>query len=340
MKNILLKDESALYYECGYSCDNAIYLRLGSEAWFFTDGRYAIEAKEALRDTELVVTSNLYDSVAKHLKKHKVKKSIYDPKEWDCESFRQIDSKLKISWRAEPNWSHRKRIIKSSKEIEYLRLASKAGIRAFDKIAKAFSKKGFNKDERSLHFLAERILRKDGRQELSFDPIVAIGANSAKPHAIPTKRKLKKGDLLLLDAGVKYNRYCSDRTRTVEATKGFDFKRSQKFSSKKIQKIYDIVLKAHDRAINKARCGMRASEIDALARDVIEKAGYGKYFVHSTGHGVGLDIHEMPYISSRSSTIIEDGMVFTIEPGIYLPNSFGVRIEDSVVMQNGRPKVL
>lgn len=340
MKNILLKDESALYYECGYSCDNGVYLRLGSESWFFTDGRYAIEAKEALKDTELVVTSDLYSSVAKYLKKYKVKECVYDPKEWDCESFHRIDSEVKISWKLEPSWSHRQRIIKSSKEIEYLKLASKAGARAFDDISKAFSKKGFGKDERELHFLAERILRKDGKRELSFEPIVAIGANSAKPHAIATKRKLKSGDLLLLDAGVKYNRYCSDRTRTARVVDGFDFSTIQGFSSKKIQKVYDTVLKAHDRAIDKARCGMRASEIDALARDVIEKAGYGDYFVHSTGHGVGLDIHEMPYISSRSSTIIEDGMVFTIEPGIYLPNAFGIRIEDSVVMLGNRAEVL
>ena len=108
----------------------------------------------------------------------------------------------------------------------------------------------------------------------------------------------------------------------------------------KHQKVYDIVLKAQLNAITNARGGMKASEIDKLTRDVIEKAGFGKYFIHSTGHGVGLDIHEFPNINSKSDVIIEDNMVFTIEPGIYLPNEFGVRIEDTVVMQNGKAVIL
>ncbi|HID69573.1 MAG TPA: M24 family metallopeptidase, partial [Desulfobacterales bacterium] len=108
----------------------------------------------------------------------------------------------------------------------------------------------------------------------------------------------------------------------------------------KVQKAYDLVRKAHDTAIEKARSGMTGSQIDRLAREVIENGGMGDYFVHSTGHGVGLDIHEMPYISSRSQTVVEDGMVFTIEPGIYIPGEFGIRIEDMVVMQRGRVEVL
>jgi Xaa-Pro aminopeptidase len=146
--------------------------------------------------------------------------------------------------------------------------------------------------------------------------------------------------MLLVDAGLKYKRYCSDRTRTVCAEKGFVFDTAQHFGKKKMQKAYDTVLKAHDRAIAKARSGMKAKEVDALTRDLIEKAGFGKYYVHSTGHGVGLDIHEMPYISSRSDTVIEDGMVYTIEPGIYIPGKFGIRIEDMVAMVDGRAKVL
>jgi len=180
-----------------------------------------------------------------------------------------------------------------------------------------------------------------GKYDLSFDPIVAINKNAAKPHALPTNKKLKLNDLILVDAGVKYKRYCSDRTCTAVANfEKFNFKREQNFKDKKHQKIYDIVYKAQLNAIEKARVGMKASQIDKLTRDIIEKTGYGKYFVHSTGHGVGLDIHEFPNINSRSDVIIEDNMVFTIEPGIYLPNEFGIRIEDSVVMKNGRAEIL
>ncbi|WP_334090475.1 M24 family metallopeptidase, partial [Helicobacter typhlonius] len=118
------------------------------------------------------------------------------------------------------------------------------------------------------------------------------------------------------------------------------FGKKQKFKNPKYQKIYDIVLKAQEEAISKARSGMSGKQIDALARNIIEKSGYGAYFVHSTGHGVGLDIHELPRISRLSEECVEDGMVFSVEPGIYLPQEFGVRIEDLVVMKNGRAEVL
>jgi Xaa-Pro aminopeptidase len=188
--------------------------------------------------------------------------------------------------------------------------------------------------------MAKEALTGGGKYELSFDPIVAIKENASKPHALPTAKKLKKNSLLLVDAGLKYKRYCSDRTRTVSATKDFEFSHEQKFRKKKIQKAYDLVLKAHDNAIAKARSGMRAKKIDALTRDIIEKGGMGEYYVHSTGHGVGLDIHEMPYISGRSDMRVEDNMVYTIEPGIYIPNEFGIRIEDMVTMKDGRVEVL
>jgi len=184
-------------------------------------------------------------------------------------------------------------------------------------------------------------MSQSGKLDLSFDPIIAINENAAKPHALPTSKKLKKDDLILVDAGVKYKRYCSDRTCVTSANfEKLSFKREQKFRNKKHQKIYDLVYKAQLNAIENARVGMKACSIDALTRDVIEKAGYGKYFIHSTGHGVGLDIHEFPNINSKSDVIIEDNMVFTIEPGIYLPKEFGVRIEDTVVMKNGKAVIL
>ncbi len=183
-------------------------------------------------------------------------------------------------------------------------------------------------------------MSQNGKYDLSFDPIVAINANSAKPHALPTNIKLKKDDLILVDAGVKYKRYCSDRTCTAIFDDNVNFSREQKFKNKKQQKIYDIVLKAQQTAIKKAKVGMKALQIDKIARDIIINAGYGNFFVHSTGHGVGLDSHEYPVISSKSDVIIQENMVFTIEPGIYLPNEFGVRIEDTVVMQNGRAKIV
>ncbi|SFV60836.1 Aminopeptidase YpdF (MP-, MA-, MS-, AP-, NP-specific) [hydrothermal vent metagenome] len=338
--NYILKDENAIYYECSFSSDNALYLRCGSDAYFITDGRYAIEARERVVDAEVIISKDLIATAKKVIKKSKIKKLHIDPKEWTLYDFYKLSKSSSITYKKSPDFSHKKRIIKSDRELEILAKAAKLGKKAFKLFAKEINSSGFGESEFSLTYSAKSILSKYGKYELSFDPIVAIDANSAKPHALPTDSILKYGDLLLVDAGLRYKRYCSDRTRTIFAKKDFRFGRDQKFADKQVQKVYDTVLKAHDYAIKKARSGMRAKEIDALTRDIIDRAGFGRYFVHSTGHGVGLDIHEMPYISSRSDTLIEDGMVYTIEPGIYIPDQFGVRIEDMVAMVDGKAVVL
>jgi len=336
----MLKDENAIYYECGYSCDNALYIRLGSDAFFITDSRYTIDADENVIDAEVIINGDLYGEAVKLLKKHKVKKVIFDPKEWTVAGFERVSQNVKVKFKPVLDFSHKKRIIKSDKELKIIAKAAKLGAKAFKHLAKEFRKNGFSKDEYTLTHMAKGILGDFGKYELSFDPIVAINKNASKPHATPTSTMLERNDLLLVDAGLKYKRYCSDRTRTVQADKYLMFDTHQSFKRKKIQKAYDVVLKAHDNAIAKARSGMKAKKVDALTRNIIEKAGYGEYYVHSTGHGVGLDIHEMPYISTKSDTIIEDGMVYTIEPGIYIPNEFGIRIEDMVAMVDGKAKVL
>ena len=338
MNYIIFKNENALYYECGYSCDNAIFISLGKEKFFITDGRYEIEAKSKVKDAKVVISRDILKKLIDIIKETKIKKVVIDPKEWDILSFKKLkDTINKIEfW---PDLSHKKRIIKSKEEIELIKKAVKIGKKSFKKIAKEL-KEHIGAKEYELNFLAEAIFREYGKREVSFLPILALGKNAAKPHATPTKKVLKNKMLILLDGGVKYKRYCSDRTRTAFFDGKIDFGYNQKFPSKKMQKAYDLVLKAHDKAIKKARSGMRAKDIDKIAREVIEKGGFGKYFVHSTGHGVGLDIHEMPYISSKSETIIEDGMVFTIEPGIYIEGEFGIRIEDMVVMENSRAKIL
>jgi len=339
MNYIVYKNENALYYECGYSCDNAIFLKLGSQNFFITDGRYEIDARLNVKNSCVEITNNLLDKLIELLKKHKIKKIIIDPKEWSIFNFNLLKENVPTKFKLKDDFSHKKRAIKTAQEIEYLQNAVDIGRKSFKKIAKELSNIS-NKSELDLNFIAESILRENGKRELSFEPILAIAQNSALPHAKPTSKEPIIGDLVLLDAGVKYNRYCSDRTRVAQLQENFNFKIKQTFSSKKMQKVYDTVLKAHDKAIAKARVGMKASDIDKIARDIIAKAGFEKQFVHSTGHGVGLDIHEMPYISSKSETIIEEGMVFTIEPGIYLEGEFGVRIEDMVVMQNSKAKVL
>ena len=341
MKNFILQNENAIYFECKFSCDNVIFLNLENEKYFITDARYVVEAKEYAKNCEIIESSDIITSAKEILKKNNIKKIIFDPNDFSYATYIILSEDLKTKFISKPNFSKEKRVIKTDKEIILLKKAAKLGRDGFKELAKYIRKNGFNQSEQFLYFKAYEKMSQKGKLDISFEPIIAINENAAKPHALPTSKKLKLNDLLLVDAGIKYKRYCSDRTCTsaVDFEK-FSFKREQKFKNSKHQKIYDIVLKAQLNAIEKARVGMKASEVDKLTRDIIEQSGFGKYFVHSTGHGVGLDIHEYPTINSKSDLIIEDNMVFTIEPGIYLPNEFGVRIEDTVVMQNGKAVIL
>ncbi len=340
--NYILKNENAVYYECGFSCDNEIFLKLENEKFFITDSRYTLEAKEKIiNDTKVIESKDLNKTLREILRKNKVKILIYDPRDWSVDDFKKISSKVKTRFKPKINFSQQKRIIKTKKEIELIKRAVSLGKEAFDRFSHFLQKEGEGKTEQELHFELIKILTKKGEFDLSFSPIVAINENAAKPHALASKKALKNGDLLLIDAGIKYKRYCSDRTRTAEFNGHITFQKEQRFSDKKKQKIYDIVLKAQEAAIKKIKPGVKASDIDKAAREVIEKAGFGKFFVHSTGHGVGLDIHELPVISFKNKeTIIEENMIFTIEPGIYLNGEFGVRIEDMVVVTKDGCEIL
>ena len=343
MKNYILQNENAVYYECGYSCDNCIYISLQNESFFITDARYTIDAKQNIKsNTEVVITNDLIKQAKKILKKSKIKKLVFDPNDFSHFAFTTLSDDLKIKFIPKPYFSKQKRIIKSDNEIKLIKKAMKLGRNGFVKFQEYLLNEGYGKSEKYLAYMAQIFLSNYGKYDLSFEAIIAVNENSAKPHAHPSAKTYNQKDLLLFDGGIKYKRYCSDRTVTFGNNLELisNTQRKQKFTNKKHQKIYDIVLKAQETTIKKARVGMKASQIDAIGRDIITKAGYGKYFVHSTGLGVGLDIHEYPNISSRSDVIIEENMVFTVEPGIYLPNEFGVRIEDTLVMNSKKAIIL
>jgi len=331
----IVNKENEIYYECGWSSDNALFLKLGDYKYVITDGRYTLEAKEEA-NAEVVESRDLIKKAKELILKHRIKKIVLDPLNWDYESFREIQKVTTV--KKDKYFSHKKRMIKSQNELEIIKTAVKKGAEAFRNFSKVIEE---NLDEYELSFRFKEKLSCRGRRDLSFEPIVAINENAAKPHAKVTEKILKKGDLLLLDAGIKYKRYCSDRTRTVFIGEKVSMGKIQKFKNKEIQKVYDTVLKAQLEAIKNIKIGMEISKLDKIARDVIEKEGYGKYFVHSLGHGVGLDIHEWPYVNSRNNIKIKEGMVFTIEPGIYIPGEFGVRIEDMVMITHeGKIEVL
>ena len=184
--------------------------------------------------------------------------------------------------------------------------------------------------EREVAWMLEKNMRESGADALSFETIVAAGPNGAKAHHHPSDRKLEVGDGVVIDMGALYDGYCSDITRTFVLGK----------ASEQFRKVYDIVLAAQETAEATARAGMSGTDVDGLARAIITQAGYGDDFGHSLGHGIGIAVHEMPGVGPNSPGTIEDGMVFSVEPGIYLTGWGGVRIEDLVVMENGCPRVL
>ena len=239
MNNFILNKENEVYYECGYSCDNVIYLNIGDERFFITDGRYTLDAKENA-DAEVITTRDLLKTTKELILKKRVKKLKIDPANWDYESFVSL-SKI-VTLQKEPNYSHKKRMIKNENELEIIKEAVKLGAKAFYEFCKVIE---FGCDEFELSYRFKEKLTSRGKNDLSFEPIVAINENSAKPHAVVSEKILKKGDILLLDAGLKYKRYCSDRTRTINSLNN-SMSKIQNFENKEYQKIYDVVLKAQE----------------------------------------------------------------------------------------------
>lgn len=339
----LLLSHAAQMEACGFGCDNAIILQSPQKQYFITDGRYTIEAKEVIKERAEVIEGgrSLIKTARLWLRRLGAKRVNYDPKEWKVESFEALKKGFEfVQFIPKSNLSQLNRQIKSDADIKRLQNAVNLGAKAFDEFVEFIICDGVGMSEKELHFEAMRIFTCKGARDVSFSPIVAINANAAKPHALPTDLKLNWGDTLLLDAGVVEDGFCSDRTRTFCVTPQMNAGKSQSFANPLHQKVYDTVLRAQEAAIEISKPGIKACEVDLAARKVIEEAGFGEFFVHSTGHGVGRDIHELPVISKTSSVVLEPGMVYTIEPGIYLPNEIGVRIEDMIVVEESGIRVM
>lgn len=214
------------------------------------------------------------------------------------------------------------RMFKSSEEVEYVRRAAEICRKVLYKLVEEGVE---GKSERELAAYIEYLV-KSFNADVSFEPIVASGPNGANPHHTPSSRVVRRGDLVVLDFGARYKGYCSDITRTLAIGE----------VDREAEKVYEIVEEAQQAGLNACREGVEAGEVDLAVRKTIGRYGYEKYFTHRTGHGLGLDIHEEPYIAPNSKTVLKEGMIFTIEPGIYLPRRFGVRVEDDVVIEGGR----
>ena len=220
------------------------------------------------------------------------------------------------------------RMQKDEEEKQLMRESSRINDKVMSRFLKEI-KEGYT-EKQCARLLAD-LYEEEGAEGLSFEPIVAFGVNGADPHHECDNTKLKKGDSIVVDIGGLYKHYCSDMTRTVF------FKREP---SEEHKKIYETVKEANLKAIAKVKAGVKFSEIDAAARDHITKNGYGEYFTHRTGHSIGIEVHDKGDVSSINNDRVDEGMIFSIEPGIYLKNNIGVRIEDLVIVTKDGCEIL
>ena len=295
---------------------------------FVTDFRYREQSESEVPDMEVLIEARGMTEAIKALTRgRKMKKLGIEP----SISF-ALYSELK-SARLHPHTMddaiERMRMQKDKEELLEIKEAVRRAEDAFVHI-KPHIRAG--RTERSIALRLERRMKELGSGETPFPIIVASGANSSKPHAGASEKKLKKGDLVTIDWGAEAGGYCSDMTRTFLLAGGKDLAKKKR--------IYSLVKRANKRGMKSLRAGVRLKAVDSAARRVISDAGFGQYFGHGLGHGVGLDVHEGPRLSPKGKGCVRQGMVLTIEPGIYLPGIGGVRIEDMVFVTNNSKQVL
>ena len=317
---VLLTNEVNIGYFCGFfHSEGYLYISQNS-AVLLVDFRYFESAqKKAYCDT--VCFSVLSDALAELLNKEEIQNLHFESSCIIVERYNFFNRKLKeynigtvCDGKLDTHISSI-RIIKSAGELEKIQTAQKIAEKAYLDMLNIL-KPGVK--ERELAAYLEYKMKQNGAEDISFDLITIAGKKTSLPHGVPSDNIVQEGSFFTCDFGAVYEGYHSDTTRTVAVG----------FACDEMKEIYGIVLKAQLSALEKIKPGEKCSEVDKTARDIISRAGYGEFFGHSTGHGVGLDIHELPYVSARSTAVLEQGMVITDEPGIYLPDKFGVRIED------------
>lgn len=323
---ILLQNEQNLFWYCGIKNLVGFCLVTSKKNYLLVDQRYFFEIKNKLHNF-LVIKYISIDDLINLLRKIRLKKVLIESDYLTLEQFQRkmslIKQKLNISLL---NFSSKFiRVLKTDEEIKIMK---KSAIIAVNCINWIKTKLKIGVSEKQIRNLILKYWDENDCDGPSFPPIVAFGKNSAIPHHEPTNKKLNKNEIVKLDIGCIYQGYCSDITRTFL------------MGNKEAKKIYDIVLKANLTAIESIKIGeTKINDVDLTARGVIRKAGYGEYFTHYTSHGLGIEIHEK--ITDHNNTEnLKNNTIFTIEPGIYLPNKFGIRIEDMVLIKNNKVFVL
>jgi Xaa-Pro aminopeptidase len=321
----LVTSISNIRYFSGFTGSIAVLILTDSGSTLVVDGRYTqqakAEVKKGIKVIEVPLSSSLIETAAKIIKEDGSSAIGYEDDRLDVASFNKLKEKLpKSKFYSISKELRENRCIKSESEIDALRKAALIADLAFDCVIRII-KPGMTELEISAHI--DYLVKTFKGNAPAFETLVSSGKLSAYPHGKPTDKKIAFGELIIMDFGASYKGYNSDITRMV----------SLGAPSKKTLKIYNAVLSAQEAAIKKVKDGIEASEVDRAARDALRKEGLEKYFRHGTGHGIGLQVHEGPRVSSSSKDVLKEGMVITIEPGVYLPNIGGFRVEDMVLVK-------
>ncbi|UCZ54595.1 Xaa-Pro peptidase family protein [Bacillus shivajii] len=307
-------------YMAGFTGTAGVALISENGAKFITDFRYVEQAQEQCEEFDIVQhTGAIHEEIAKQVKELGIKQLGFEKDHVTYSAYDTYKSNIETELVGVSGLIESLRLIKSDDELKVIKDAVKIADAAFDHITN-YIRAGVKEIDVSNEL--EFFMRKQGAVSSSFDIIVASGYRSALPHGVASEKVIEKGELVTLDFGAYYNGYCSDITRTVAVGE----------PDEKLKEIYDTVLQAQLRGVNGIKPGMTGKEADALTRDYITEKGYGEYFGHSTGHGMGLEVHEGPGLSVKSDKVLEPGMVVTVEPGIYVAGVGGTRIEDDIVV--------
>lgn len=319
---VVTTQEDLRFYLTGFLSSFGVVVIDGKSAKFYTDSRYLEAAKSIEKNGYEVYEYPRGTKLCVLLKGYK-KLAVPVPKTYATEYLAFKDAGFEIT-DSMPAFEQ-SMAVKSGQELENIKLACKAADNAFIDLLPQI-KEGMT--ETQVAALLEYLMRGYGASGVSFDTICAFGANGSVPHHRTGSTKLKFGDIVLIDFGCKVNGYCSDCTRTFlfgDDKKHENFKQS-----------YAHVLKAHMLVKEQLTSGMTGKEADAIARDYLKLHGLDKYFTHSLGHGIGVNIHEFPVLSPNGTAELKDGMVFSDEPGVYFEGDFGIRIEDTVTLLDGK----
>ena len=313
-------------YLTGFPSSAGTVLITKEEAYFLTDFRYTEAARQAVRDCQVMECERMFSTLKILLEKHRVKRLAVEQKELSLAELKRYQSHFTaLDFENSPaldDLLQKMREIKSKEELCLLRQAQALTDAAFTYILTQITP---GKTERELALELEFFMRRNGAEAAAFDLIVVSGAKSSMPHGTPGDKTVEKGDFITMDTGAVLGGMHSDMTRTVAVGS----------VTAEQREVYNVVLQAQLAAIGAAKEGVSCAQVDKAARDVIAQAGYGTYFGHSTGHSVGFEIHEKPLFSPSSQDTARSGMVITVEPGIYLPGRFGVRIEDMILITPG-----